>query len=94
MVMANRIARRIAATCGGAALFALAFSGVDGAGVQRTGADPSPTVAPTPSSPDDVCCDTAQPQASRWDCIIGLNCGQKRPRPAPPANRPPDLPPQ
>ncbi|WP_293343022.1 hypothetical protein, partial [Mycobacterium sp.] len=81
--MANRMARTIAGACGGAAVLALVLSGVDGAGVQRTVADPSPTVAPTPSSPDDECCDPAQgqvqPQAQRshLGCIIGLNCGQK-----------------
>jgi len=93
------MSKTLAAVCGGAAALALALSGFDGAGVQRTSADPSPTVAPTPSSPDDVCCDPAQgqaqPQAQRssWDCKIGLNCGQIRPRPPRPAN-PPDVPSQ
>jgi hypothetical protein len=92
-VMANRTGKTIAAACGGAAVLALALGGVGGAGVPYTNADPSSTeVVPTPSSPDDVCCDDAvQPQARGWDCIIGLNCGQKtpRPRPVPPPPSPP-----
>ena len=58
-VMANRTGRTIAAACGGAAVLALALGGVGGAGVPYTNADPSSTEVPTPSSPDEVCCDEA-----------------------------------
>ena len=87
----------IAAACGGAAVVALSFGGIGDTDVTQTNADPSTTVAPTPSSPDDDCCATVQPQSGTWDCKIGLNCGQIRPRQSSPANRPPnppDSPPQ
>lgn len=93
--MANRTGR--AAACVGAAVLALALGGVGGAGMPRTNAAPAPIAAPTPTSPDGVCCaDAAQPQASGSDCIIGLNCGQIRPRPrrTVPAPLPPPPPPQ
>lgn len=93
--MANRLGRTIVAGCGGAAVLALALSGEGGAGMPRTNADPSPIVAPMPAAPNDVCCaDAAQPQASNWDCIIGLNCGQIRPRRSTPAPLPPPPPQQ
>jgi hypothetical protein len=93
-VMANQTARKIAAACGCAAVFALALTGIDGANVPRTNmTDPVTTVEPTPTSPDDdYCCDAPQAQASGWDCKIGLNCGPIRPRrtwPPPPPPPPP-----
>ncbi|OBB90035.1 hypothetical protein [Mycobacterium sp. 852002-40037_SCH5390672] len=98
--MAIRRANMIFAACAGAAVFSVTLGYVGDADAPRTNADPSPTVAPTtveptPTSPDDdYCCDTAQPQAGRWDCKIGLNCGPIRPRrtwppPAPPPPNPP-----
>ncbi|WP_415623715.1 hypothetical protein, partial [Mycobacterium colombiense] len=79
--MANLTARTVAAACGGAAVFALALSGIGGVPAPRTNmTDPVTTVEPTPTSPDDVCCDTPQPQASGWECKIGLNCGPINPR--------------
>lgn len=97
-VMANRTGRTIAAACGGAAVLALVLGGVGGADVAYTNADPSSTeVVPTPSSPDDECCDPSQqPQAQGggWDCKIGLNCGRIRPRQAPPETSAPTLPQQ
>ncbi|WP_156767087.1 hypothetical protein [Mycobacterium sp. E796] len=96
--MATRTAMKIAATCGGgAAVLALAFGSVelDGVVAPRTIADPPTTVAPTPGSPDDQCCDPDQPQASAaWECKIGLNCGPIRPRRTwPPSAPPPPSPP-
>lgn len=95
--MANRAGRTIAAVCGGVAALVLTLGGLadlGGGGAPRINADPSPTVAPSPTSPDDVCCDdTTQPQASKWDCKIGLNCGQIRPRRTSPAPAPPPPPP-
>lgn len=75
-------------------MLGLAFGGVD-VGAKDTYADPSPTIDPTPSAPDD-CCDASQPQASHWDCKIGLNCGPIRPQrtwpPPPPPPTPPPTP--
>ncbi|MEB4210476.1 hypothetical protein [Mycobacterium sp. 94-17] len=91
--MVKRTVGTIAAACGGVAVFAMALLGVDGAEAPRVTADPSTTVEPTPSSPDE-CCDTSQPQASEWKCKIGLNCGKITPRrTAPPAEPPPPNPP-
>lgn len=104
--MANRTGR--AAVCVGGAVLALAL-GIGGVGLPRTNAAPAPIqvvpaliaapapiAAPTPASPDGVCCnDAVQAQASGSDCIIGLNCGQIRPRPRRTAPAPlPPPPPQ
>ncbi|OBF62121.1 hypothetical protein A5756_01160 [Mycobacterium sp. 852002-53434_SCH5985345] len=89
----------IAAACGGVATLALTLGGVGGvigANVPDThiDADPSPTVDPAPAAPDDQCCDPVQPQAAGWHCIIGLNCGQIRPRPRSPTPAAPSAPQQ
>ncbi|WP_173817467.1 hypothetical protein [Mycobacterium sp. IEC1808] len=95
--MPNKAGRTIAAVCGGAAVLALALGGVGEVGdavVPKTIADPPTTVAPTPGSPDDQCCDSPQPQASAsWNCKIGLNCGPIRPQRTLPAPPPPPPPP-
>jgi hypothetical protein len=84
--------RTVAALCGGAAVFALAFGGIDTGGeLQINATVPSSTVVPAPPG-DDGGALPVKPAGGGPSCIAGLNCGPINPDRPPPPKRPPRLP--